>query len=336
MAETNHELTQRFYTRFQAVTSDLLAQLEFLRTGSSTSEFVERLAAEQAKLRKELTDAIAFLPGYDQRQCENKLKDIEAQLESLRAATAPKAKFSFKRKAKPATQASTSAPPSNTETTTSPSIVLPKISPVTTLSETKTHTSGLNLSGHDYSYLTISSLSAPWSAASDLTISDLNDCIVNLVPSDANPDVPHDLTFTALHARNITNSVLILPIVSGSALLHDMNNCVIALGSRQFRMHTSTLVDVYISIASNPIIEHCSAIRFANYPSCLRPVSFTDAAQTPTSNYLAVQDFSHIRATPSPNWSALPEDKLISKIEWPLTQRDVAEALPKLLPASSQ
>ncbi|KAI9060089.1 hypothetical protein FKP32DRAFT_1595827 [Trametes sanguinea] len=326
MAETNQELTQEFYARFQAATSDLLAQLETLRDGPTTSETVEKLAAVQAKLRKDLTDAIAFLPGYDQRQCENKLKEIESQLETLRTAAAPKAKFSFKRKVKPTASATTSAPPAHQ--TAPPSN---EASAASTTSESRPPTSGLYLSGRKHGYLTISSLSSPWCAASDLTISDLDHCIVNLVPSEANPGASPDLTFTALHARNITNSVLILPIISGSALLHDITNCVIALGSRQFRMHTSTRVDVYISIASNPIIEHCSAIRFADYPSCLRKGTLTDAT---LSNYLAVQDFSHIRATPSPNWSALPVDSAIADAEWPLAQREVEATLRRILPPS--
>lgn len=103
----------------------------------------------------------------------------------------------------------------------------------TALPQVDPHSSGLSLSGHAHSYLTVSSLSAPWSAASDLTISDLDHCVVNLVPSQANPDAPADLAFNALHVRNVTNSVLILPVIPGSALLHDMKNCVIALGSRQ-------------------------------------------------------------------------------------------------------
>lgn len=35
-----------------------------------------------------------------------------------------------------------------------------------------------------------------------------------------------------------------------------------------------------------------------------------------TSKHLAVQDFSHIRATPSPNWSALPMGKGLHKHNW--------------------
>ena len=35
----------------------------------------------------------------------------------------------------------------------------------------------------------------------------------------------------------------------------------------QFRMHSSTRVDVFLSVSSNPIIETCSQIRFSQYPN---------------------------------------------------------------------
>lgn len=34
------------------------------------------------------------------------------------------------------------------------------------------------------------------------------------------------------------------------------------------------------------------------------------------SKHLAVQDFSHIRSTPSPHWSALPSEKELATEEW--------------------
>lgn len=245
--------------------------------------------------------------------------------------------------------------------------------------KTEIHTSGLTLSGHTNSYLTLSSLSSPWTSASDLTISDLDHCVVNLIPPTTSQSSTIGTTLTALHVRNLSNTVLILPIITGSALLHDMKNCVIILGSRQvsetlkhthqrgatsdphnthqqFRMHTSSHVDVYIAISSNPIIEHCSAIRFADYPAFLRrqlgdlgttePVRhrgltrITENAMLihfciPQSNYMAVQDFSHIRATPSPNWSALPADAMVDEERLPLADRDAKDVLERLLPLRS-
>ena len=108
-------------------------------------------------------------------------------------------------------------------------------------------------------------------------------------------------------------------------------------------MHTSTKIDVYLSIASNPIIEHCSSIRFAIYPTSLWNKSAEEKVphdgylfqvfpnylwQGPSVN-LNVQDFSHIRPTPSPNWSVLPEDGVVAA--WPLDSNMEPERLEECL-----
>src|SRR5882762_2194985 len=90
-------------------------------------------------------------------------------------------------------------------------------------------------------------------------------------------------------------------------------------------MHASTDVDVYLSIPSNPIIEHSSSIRFAAYPTSLylpeQPTSVSvclliliefpsDLSKPNLQNnkYTSVQDFSHIRPTQSPNWCIMPDE----------------------------
>ncbi|KAI0752737.1 tubulin binding cofactor C-domain-containing protein [Daedaleopsis nitida] len=326
MSATNQELTQQYYARTQASISELSTQLEALSSGSIPSQTVETIAVELARLRKEYADAISFLPSYDQRQVDKLLNDIETKLETLRVSSAPRSKFAFKRKTtKPA------ASQLHTEDATVPSSLTTVVA-----SSVPLPTSGSSLSGHTHQYLTLASLSSPWSSASNLTISNLDHCIVNLVPSEANIDATASIEFTALHVRNISNTIVILPIITGSALLHDMKCCVIALGSRQFRMHTSSQVDVYISISSNPIIEHCSAIRFADYPATLTRRLHGETAEKPHgSNYLAVQDFSHIRATPSPNWRALPSELAVVDDDWPLAHGSVDNILQKLLPSTS-
>lgn len=74
-------------------------------------------------------------------------------------------------------------------------------------------------------------------------------------------------------------------------------------------MHASTAIDVYLGVPSLPVIEHCARIRFGPYPpSSLLPL-IPVAPEEPTGEgkYREVQDFSHVRATPSPNWSILPQ-----------------------------
>lgn len=172
----------------------------------------------------------------------------------------------------------------------------------------------LTLSNHSHARLSFASLpTARDYAESDVTIADLDNCIVDLISS----STP---VLTALHIRNLTNTILLLPVIKGSVLLHNLTRCIIVVGCHQvleseisiiklttiqFRMHTSTNVVVHLSIPSNPVIEHCSMIKFSKYPASIHATAL---------NEYSVQDFSHIRATPSPNWSPLPDSSRLD--EW--------------------
>lgn len=219
------------------------------------------------------------------------LKNLETIFETVRAASAPKSNFSFKRRSRPTTPAVSSSQAAPTV----PTLVRQNTPQLPNLYGS----AHLSLCGYSHRYLSLSSLSCPSSISSDLTISDLDHCIVNLVPPDVESPGSKLLSppvITALHARNINNTILILPIIKGSALLHDLKHCIVAVGCHQvwhsplsllghhlrahhaqFRMHASSHVDVYLSIPSNPIIEHCANIRFAAYPATFRTLIGDDA-----------------------------------------------------------
>lgn len=119
-------------------------------------------------------------------------------------------------------------------------------------------------------------------------------------------------------------------------------------------MHNSNNVDVFLSIPSNPVIEGSSGIRFGAYPAALSPTSsvspnknisspllgscYVQLQQGQENKYTAVQDFSHIRATPSPNWRVLPQEQIY---DWQLTAAEptgegaLKECLERLLPAAA-
>ena len=186
----------------------------------------------------------------------------------MRASKVPKTKFSFKRKPQKPSQVSH---PASTE---SPVSSLPPSSPIIS--------SNLSLSLQSRAYLTISSLPTH-PQQSDLTLSDLTNCIVNLLPPSSGES---SLQISALHARNLSQCVVLLPSIDGSALLENISGSIIVLGCHQvryqnsavtrfilytlrfeqFRMHSSTKVDVFLSVSSNPIIETCKQIRFSQYP----------------------------------------------------------------------
>src|SRR6202044_929667 len=66
--------------------------------------------------------------------------------------------------------------------------------------------------------------------------SDLDGCIVNLLPSAVQHDNSsggHQLGLSALHIRNVTGTVMLLPVIQGSVILHDLTRCVIVVGCHQ-------------------------------------------------------------------------------------------------------
>ncbi|ESK84504.1 tubulin-specific chaperone [Moniliophthora roreri MCA 2997] len=317
--------SQQFLAEFQAKRTDLESRITQAKSsGTPPKGVLDILSADFAKLSKSLVDATGSLPNFDQKNCELQLKQLEATLQSIRESSVPKAKFAFKRKVKTETQ--TNNTPSNPTSVTTPA----------PLKESDSGPSqALSISSHSNTHLLWTSIPGSLSNSQpDLAISDLNRCILDLArfPS-------QNLTISALHVWNVSDSVLILPRIPGSAMLHDLKNCVVILGCHQFRMHTSQHVDVYLSIQSNPIIEHCTGIRFDTYP---RSILREETAEE-TDSVLSVQDFSHIKSTPSPNWRMLSNvEKLDSKESWydelkelsfP-SSNDVSRILDKLLPAA--
>ncbi|KAI0299453.1 tubulin binding cofactor C-domain-containing protein [Multifurca ochricompacta] len=255
MSETTDKTFQRdFYSQFQT-TSDNNDQQE--------------LALDIRKLRKNLTDAIGFLPAYDQRQCRAQMDLLERTLEDIRSTFTSKTKFTFKRKT---------------------NVALPSASPVQSHSPL-----GSQLLEKRDGLLAIATLNK-LSSHSHRRLS-------------LHGTTPHrnELSLTALRIHDLKETILILPNVKGSVLLQNLHRCTVIVACHQFRMHNSTGVHVYLAATSNPVIEGCSSIAFAEYPpfvSLLNP-SLTEALP-PNGGHVNVQDFSHIRQSPSPNWFILP------------------------------
>ncbi|KAG1737492.1 TBCC-domain-containing protein [Suillus paluster] len=295
--EATWTFAQAFTSSFQASCSELASRLK-----DANADSVHSIAGEIQALNKRLTEATGRLPSYDQRQCELQLKALEKSLEGLRSLAAGKTKFAFKRKAKIPSSASA-------ETAAQPTPVIAPAIPVTIISS-----ASRTISDRSNCYLSRSCLSGT-STSADQIESTLS-----------------AVSLSALHIRDIQNSILILGTVDGSIMLHDLTNCVVVARCHQFRMHNSTAVDAYLDITSNPIIESCDHVRFGAYPSELKttadqqPLVVNDRTELP----FLPQDFSHIRATPSPHWRALEEDELVH--DWPLSENHYAVQVGRALP----
>lgn len=120
-----------------------------------------------------------------------------------------------------------------------------------------------NVSISDHAGLHIILPSSASHATSSGSLINLNKCIVDMsVPT------THGAPFAGLMLKNVKGSLIIAGQVAGAAHITGVENSVIAVSSRQVRMHECKDVDIYLICSSRPIIEDCSGVRFAPLPEC--------------------------------------------------------------------
>lgn len=92
-------------------------------------------------------------------------------------------------------------------------------------------------------------------------ITSLRHCVVDMSIPTANGK-----PYASLTIKGVRESLLVCGQVDGPAHITGMENSVVVVSSRQFRMHSCADVDVYLTCSSNPIIEDCTNIRFGRIP----------------------------------------------------------------------
>ncbi|KAG0292228.1 hypothetical protein BGZ96_004408 [Linnemannia gamsii] len=238
------------------------------------------------------------------------IKSMSERLAQLRVKLVPKAKFSFKsRKTAGATPSPTSTPK-------------PAASPKPTVSTpTIDQTQFLKFEDRSGEHLFIGSLSvsdAGSAAAKDVALTNLTNCTINLV---------HNIPLSAIHVKNLKHCTLVFPPVSGSILLHDCEGCTLIGACHQSRMHTSTNMNIYIHVTSEPIIEDCTDMRFAPYGQILPTEDLDRLFEIAQLNravnlYDKVKDFNWLRQQQSPNWRLLEESELQPEVVAQVLSRD--------------
>jgi len=150
---------------------------------------------------------------------------LEQTLEETRSASQPKTKFTFKRK--------TNKPPLSAAATLLPS---------SHGANEPGNTDGLpgtfdfhKLTSHDHRRLSLQSIPTFGTGPplSDLTISDLDHCIVDLRAPAETVSRQNQRSLTALRIRDLKETVLILPNVDGSVLLYNLYRCTVVVACHQ-------------------------------------------------------------------------------------------------------
>lgn len=114
-------------------------------------------------------------------------------------------------------------------------------------------------------------------ASKPCSLTSVRGCVVDLSALSPQSSAP----FAALTIKNAKASLLVCGVVNGPAHITAVEDSVLVMTCRQFRMHECRNVDVYLSCSSHPIIEDCSGIRFAPLPDTYvsDPFSFPNFSQ---------------------------------------------------------
>ena len=140
---------------------------------------------------------------------------------------------------------------------------------------------------------------------SDLHLLDLQGCIVDLRAKEGGKSIQ------ALQLRDLQQCVIFAGRIDGSVMIHDCQDCLFILECRQFRMHSSQNIFVFISTKSIATIEHCTKIAFG--PASNSLLEGKDVVEDATYDIPKVQDFDHISTlTPSPNWHTVGKEDFLA------------------------
>ncbi|CAB4409003.1 unnamed protein product [Rhizophagus irregularis] len=314
----------KFWQEFQEERKDIQKSINSLSTKpkSLITKLCEEILVRINLLEKKATDAMIYLPSYDQRQSILQIRALVEELNTKKAEIAPKSKFSFKSRKPNATNGSGERV---NETENKQNIIKATLSTTTTSTISKTISNEnfqmITLNNKQNFYLTVDSYLSPPSSTDDSTktmdfhLSSLQNCFINLVSK--------NVIIGAIHIKGLKNCVLLAGPVYSSILIHDCENCVFVVACHQFRMHTSKQMNIYLHVTSHPIIEDCDKIKFAPYTLSIPGLDkMFEAAKLDqkTNKYDTVEDFNWLRQQASPHWDLL-EEKYLRK-DWPLINNE--------------
>ncbi|KAM0752711.1 hypothetical protein T439DRAFT_181025 [Meredithblackwellia eburnea MCA 4105] len=300
-----------------------MAAAEFVTTWTSrlrtlqaqvdaSSSAVPQLVNSSQQLGRELTEWAERIPTYELRRCESELKILNEALSVASNKSNPKTKFSFKKKL-PFAPTEISRATSSTPGPISPPSALLASNAAPSNSVPPVPSSARKLNCITSSYLSMDQIPCTSSNSSALVIESLSKCFVDFVRSPAGQaGKSNGWDVSALYLYDLKDSVLLLPSIEGSIMMHGCEGCLIVCAGHQIRMHNSKRCKVLAKVSSTPIIEGCSGLLFGSYPD------FASISRVASSidSQLVVQDFDHPFATassPSPNWKlATVEEQRLS------------------------
>ncbi|KAI4717275.1 TBCC-domain-containing protein [Aureobasidium sp. EXF-10727] len=345
---------ERFFRYFQTEVAALQEQMQIIQdhgtSGGERADAIDHCLAGISRLSNDVKDISGSLPAHDQRTYSEAIKALSEKLQKTRAQAAPKPKFSFKKKNASAISINDAAelaakkrllqPNSNFSSEVSSFATTPLTMPQTPANglaveesranESKPDASSgitegvrklsfskadkIHISNHNKIHIMLPSSATHATSGTSGTVTNIRDSVIDMSISAAS-------AFATLTLKNIKGSLIVCGHVDGAVHITDVKDSILVVATRQFRMHESKNVKVYMLCKSRPIIEDCKDIEFAEMPNCYA----TEKDKDTKNLYDQVDDFKWLKAEHSPNWSVLDMDKRIKDEIW----KDIVPGSPK-------
>jgi len=345
---------ERFFRYFQTEVATLQERMQTIQdhgtSGGERADAIDHCLAGISKLSNDVKDISGSLPAHDQRTYSEAIKALSERLQKTRAQAAPKPKFSFKKKNASAISINDAAelaarkrllqPNSNFSSGVSSFATTPLTMPQTPVNgsavensqpgDAKADTTNsitesvrklsfskadkIHISNHNKIHIMLPSSATHATSGTSGTVTNVRDSVIDM-------SISATSAFATLTLKNITGSLIVCGHVDGAVHITNVKDSILVVATRQFRMHESKNVKVYMLCKSRPIIEDCEGIEFAEMPDCY----VTERDKDIKNLYDQVDDFKWLKAEHSPNWSVLDADNRIKDEVW----KEVVPGSPK-------
>lgn len=109
--------------------------------------------------------------------------------------------------------------------------------------------------------------------------------------------------------------------VLGATLADGLDACTLMVATQQLRVHHAQASQLCVCVSSDPVIEHCSGLRFAPLRALpyeqYEELACAARISDDRNKWRAVQDFQNPGHASSPNWSVLPEaERVVPQNAW--------------------
>lgn len=280
--------SHKYYNNFRKQYNSLEEEIKVMisdnskEISSNAKEKSSNIEKKISQLKEDFQNNSMFLVAYDRHTYLKSFEELDKLLNSLNDIITPKKKFKFSSKAKNSI--------ANKETETNG---------IKENSNKCNIYSDEDLVLKDVSNKTLILKEQDLQNKKNLIIENVKECKIYAL-----------FAFKSFFAKNILNSHVYVGSVSGGSHVTLINDSEIYLGTHQMRIHESFNTIYSILVNSNPIIEHCSKLKFIALDKCIvypkmNEIMKDSGLDFKANKYENIQDFQWLKQEKSPNFEVI-------------------------------